>query len=490
MIVLAAAAVRLRRSRPLIVVSLFMIALPIVGGMRPALWQMLPIWNSLHAPVKGYMFLDLMIVLLAAIGLGRIKHHRASWRAPTLAAGILIGGYLLLVGIVLLTPGLFRDLVTRFWAWPPPGNEGTVWQEASDVLSTTWPVALEIAVAIVVILLLRSRVSWRRGAIVLAVIVPLALLSPSVNQVAPEESFTVASSNLAQALTGLQPNRVLTLNGPDYWTGTPNQFAAAGIPDMAMFSSLNLASNDTLLAQLRTADPQQLTARAVGVDTVASFGSPCPGTGLATVDGVSICHLDALQPPYWVPEHVAIVDPAAKPSLVTPAGATFYVDEAIRTARPALVEAWTSTSATMLIDAPEDGWLFIDRAWWPGWQVTVDGLGQKPVRALAGQIVPVHAGLHVVEQRLVPWDAWVGLAISLLTLVVVAVWLYRDRQARRNASAATEWALAMSDNVSPLAGRKRKPDPSATTTESDPASRPSASTDQGRPSDSKGSVPP
>jgi hypothetical protein len=421
MIVLAAVAVHIRRARPLVVVSLFMIGLPIVGGTRPSWWLDLPIWNSLHAPVKGYMFLDLMIVLLAAIGLGRLRHHRAGWKAPSIAGAVLVGGYLLLVGVVLVTPDLFRQLVTRFWAWPPPGNEQVVWQEAANALTVVWPVGLEIALGIVVILLVRSNAAWRRGVVLGAVILPLALLSPSVNQLAPESSFNIASSVVGRALTGLQPSRVLTMNGPAYWWGTPNQFAAAGIPDIAMFSSLSLAATESLLAQLRTADQGQLTARAVGIDTVASVASACPGTAVTTVDAISICHLDALVAPYWVPSSVAVVQADSGTSFLKPAGATFYVDRAIQSAKPALVENWSSTSATMLVDAPEDGWLFIDRAWWPGWQVTVDGVAQDSARALAGQLVSVKAGVHVVEQRLVLWDVQAGLALSLLTLLGIAV---------------------------------------------------------------------
>lgn len=418
--VLAAAALRIRRARPLVAVSLFMILLPIVGGMRPSWWQALPIWNSLHAPVKGYMFLDLMIVLLAALGLARLRHRRLDIRAPAIVGGALVGGYLLLVVIVLLAPGLFLDLVTRFWSWTPPGGPQTVLQYATSALSTGWPVLLEIALGILVIVLLRTPFPPRRGLVVVAVLFPLALLSPSINRAVPLGWFDVSSSNVGEALAAIHPHRVLTTNGPTTWVGTPNRLAATGIPDVAMFSSLSLAATEALLTQLRQSDPDHLTARAAGIDTVASFGQPCAGEVLVVVDTVSLCHLDAAKAPYWVPSAVAQPSSTA-PTFLQPVGATYYVDQAVVMAEPALVTEWTNTQGTIHVNAPEDGWLFIDRSWWPGWQVAIDGVDVRPVRALAGQLVPVPAGVHIIEQDLVLWDVGLGLAISIATLLFVTL---------------------------------------------------------------------
>ncbi len=227
--VLAASMLRYRRARPFVAVASFMIVLPIVAALRPALWQVIPVWNSLHAPVKAYMFLDLMIILLAAMALGRLRHRRLDIRLPVAVAGILIGGYLLLAAIVLATPALFVAIVERFWAWTPPGGPPTVLAFATAALSSPWPVALEIAVALGVIALLRSSATSHRTMIVAFVLGPLLLLTPSINRLATIGEFDVSSARSVQAIASLQPHRVLA-TGPESWIGTPNRFAACRDP--------------------------------------------------------------------------------------------------------------------------------------------------------------------------------------------------------------------------------------------------------------------
>jgi hypothetical protein len=74
------------------------------------------------------------------------------------------------------------------------------------------------------------------------------------------------------------------------------------------------------------------------------------------------------------------------------------------------------------VDAPADGYVWIDRAWWPAWRTTVDGAPVETARALAGQLVAVPAGHHVVRQDFVPWDALVGAAFGLVALVLALAW--------------------------------------------------------------------
>ncbi|HEY7450905.1 MAG TPA: hypothetical protein VIA02_00110, partial [Candidatus Limnocylindria bacterium] len=62
------------------------------------------------------------------------------------------------------------------------------------------------------------------------------------------------------------------------------------------------------------------------------------------------------------------------------------------------------------------------------------------VEAFSGQLVPVTAGEHVIEQRLRPWDAALGAVITGATLMVRAtcLWvsLFRDRRRREVEPAA------------------------------------------------------
>lgn len=83
------------------------------------------------------------------------------------------------------------------------------------------------------------------------------------------------------------------------------------------------------------------------------------------------------------------------------------------------------------IDAPEDGWVWIDRAWWPALRTTVDGQGVTARRALAGQLVPVGAGRHTVRSELIPWDAGLGLVVGVVAVLAAIVWARPQRRGDR-----------------------------------------------------------
>ena len=61
----------------------------------------------------------------------------------------------------------------------------------------------------------------------------------------------------------------------------------------------------------------------------------------------------------------------------------------------------------------------------------VDGVEQPVFRALSGQLVPVAAGHHVIEQDLVPRDALLGLALGVVTLAVALRWAGVSPRVRR-----------------------------------------------------------
>ena len=64
--------------------------------------------------------------------------------------------------------------------------------------------------------------------------------------------------------------------------------------------------------------------------------------------------------------------------------------------------------------------------------MTVDGVRVRPLRALAGQLVPVDAGSHEIRLHLVPWDALVGLGAAVVATLLAASWVLRGRQARED----------------------------------------------------------
>ena len=155
-----------------------------------------------------------------------------------------------------------------------------------------------------------------------------------------------------------------------------------------MFSSLDLLASDAVVDQVVKDDPDGALRRAIGVDVIATFDQPCPGTTIATVEsegGATLCRDDAARrPPYLLPADVVTV----------PAGAGRIAHHAARCrdrcrtdrARPPtdLVPTRRDGSALEVdVDAPTAGWVWVDRTWWPGWRTTVDGVAVEAARALA-----------------------------------------------------------------------------------------------------------
>jgi hypothetical protein len=89
------------------------------------------------------------------------------------------------------------------------------------------------------------------------------------------------------------------------------------------------------------------------------------------------------------------------------------------------------------LNAP--GILVLSEVAYPGWTVRANGVPLVPLRAYGLlRAVALPAGQWRVEWRFEPWIAYVGLAISLLTAVMVAaaMWAERRRAERRQAASA------------------------------------------------------
>jgi hypothetical protein len=214
----------------------------------------------------------------------------------------------------------------------------------------------------------------------------------------------------------------------------PDQLAAAGVPDLRMFSSLDLLASERLVSSVRDDPDRDRLRRIVGIDTVVTFGDPCPGTTLATLEQPrsTVCRLAALRPPYWLPASAALPDPGSTGSPIRPVDASVDPAGVIDGFREATIEAWDPTGDRFTVDAPADGWIWIDRAWWPAWRTEVDGHDVTSLRAMAGQLIPVPAGRHEIRQTLVPWEALVGLALGVLAGAAGCLWILVGR--RRGAS--------------------------------------------------------
>ncbi|MCW5881701.1 MAG: YfhO family protein, partial [Anaerolineae bacterium] len=101
-------------------------------------------------------------------------------------------------------------------------------------------------------------------------------------------------------------------------------------------------------------------------------------------------------------------------------------------AAPPAYHRLSPTHIAVDVDAPRAGLLNLSEVWYPGWTATVDGQPAPLLRAYTTLMaVPVAAGAHRVELRFDPPLVRLGLAISGITLLLVAIGLVWTRTRRR-----------------------------------------------------------
>ena len=66
----------------------------------------------------------------------------------------------------------------------------------------------------------------------------------------------------------------------------------------------------------------------------------------------------------------------------------------------------------------ESGWVFMNDTWYPGWKAEVDATTVVIEKGLeAFRLVPVGANARELTFQYKPLSVWLGLAVSLLTLL-------------------------------------------------------------------------
>lgn len=499
------AATRVRARRPLLLAIGGLVAIPVAAAFQPTVWSSIPLLNVLRSPVRAYVVVTLLLGLLAALGAARLgvtagaegrdaggRPLPAPHREPAalaiaasiafLAATILIAAYV---------PAVFDALYRFASSFLDPAEAPDRRARALSTLSAPLPLLAELAIGLVALALTRL---GRRGdlgrrsarlALTVTAVAPLALFGHAANGTADATAFSTAQSPFVQTLAGARAHRLLTLGEPGWYDGMPNQLAAAGIPDLRMFSSLDLAASDALLDAVR-ADGATDLRRAVGIDLLVAFGGRgCPGDPVATIPGddAVVCRdPSALRPPWWVPAD-RVLDPTGSSGLPwVPRDREVRVEGIGGVAVPATTRGSGPGTFELVVDAPADGWVWIDRAWWPTWDLRVDGEPVRADRALAGLLVPVSGGPHEIRASLVPWDALGGLAFGIVGLLVALRWagLLRRRGPRAPADMHADRAEPLPARLSSrgMGDRRSSRDRTAKRPEVDPRGHGSGASDQ------------
>jgi len=423
-IALATVGFRSTKTRPLILpLAVFLIG-PLLWALHPEWLASVPLVDAVRRPTRAYLFVDFTLVVAAAAGLDRIRDGGLAWRRPALVVGSLLAGYSVLAAVAIGASDLMDALLQSMWPNLPASGAGA---SAAAILTAPVPLALEVALGVAVVGLIRSGIRSSKDLVVAmaVVFVPLAVLVPPTNQLWDLSAFDHSTAPFAVALRSAAPYRVLTFDPPPWYGGTPNQVALAGIDDLEMHASLSLASSNTMLDEARADGHDLALARAIGVDTVVTFGAQCPGDLVAEEDGhrAFVCHLaGALRPPYWLPRADVTAEASSPAIPIEPREAAISIREALRDAVPATTVVKDPMHAAITVVAPSSGWVFIDRSWWPFWSVKIDGQPVPALEAWSGQMVEVGQGRHTITEDLIPWDAWLGLGISVGTLLLAAIW--------------------------------------------------------------------
>jgi len=95
---------------------------------------------------------------------------------------------------------------------------------------------------------------------------------------------------------------------------------------------------------------------------------------------------------------------------------------------------WGVNDAVVSTESAEPGTLFVSQVWYPGWEASIDGGAWEQALRTDGawQAVQLPAGSHQVRLRFRSTAFLLGLAVALLTLIIVAVVCgvsYRKRDA-------------------------------------------------------------
>ena len=426
-----------------------------MAAFQPDPWRSIPILNGLRSPVRSYIVVSVLIGVLAGIGIGRLGTWGAArprggpWarlgapsgalRRAAIALALVLGSYGATALLVRAAPGAFGQVLLATSSFLGPSDVEDRRQLAIKALDATFPLVAEISLGIGALALVAvsgGPPGARRGQHLVAlglVAVPLLLFAHAPNPTRPATEASYAETPFVTTARATGARRLLTLDPPGWYPGLPDQLAAAGVNDIRMFSSLDLRATDDLVGRLARDDPDGLLRRAIGVDILVTFGEPCLDEPVAAVadQDAAFCRVSGtLDPPYWIPAAAATTasTPAAGP--FGPTDVTVEPSAALADARPAEVSRRDTTSLVATVDAPADGWVWVDRAWYPTWRTTVDEREVAAARALGGRLIPVTAGRHEIREDLVPWDAGLGLLFGALAIAAGSAWALRGRRRR------------------------------------------------------------
>ena len=385
----------------------------------PLLFNRVPGFDLFQGPARWLVVTILALCALAGFGLQQLIDRRISRRAAI---------RLILLGLALSLAGLAASFVLK----------GRV--------ETFGPATLRLgAVLLIAGWLFRSDVQKPRWSVALVLVVALDLITAhfALNPTLPSDIYRAtnptaeaiaADGSIGRVFTYAQDEEQIKFGkylahdtpdgkrqfdgfGPndlDYWLGEraallPNAAMIDRLPSANNFDSLIVGRYQNLLDQIEEV-PLEEALPLLGRMHIGYIVSPreLDLPIVTRTPDVTIYRNDQVLPRAWI----------------APAESALKVVSEIVPA--SLIESLTDSgnAVTICASSPQAGWLILSDTFYPGWQVTVDGVSAEiQIANEAFRAVKFPAGTHRIEFRYEPRLVSIGLIVSLGSLVVIAAGL-------------------------------------------------------------------
>jgi hypothetical protein len=350
------------------------------------LWSVVPGLRSFRFPSRALLFVDLLLALLAALGLDALLRERPA-RAAAVAAGVV--GFTALQLTVAHAPWLVSDAAAP-WTAPSP------WIEAARA-DTPEPRVYQIDPTRPWTDVYYGHEGWRDG------LEPYRALA----------GLPIASRARIWGVTGPGGYTALLHGRTAWFWAWANRDRIDGAPALPAVDDTG-ALDATALRRLRKASVSHV---------VLPEGEPWSGDVLFERGGHRLARLPPPRPPAFVTGRWRVAGSQAEARSLAEADDDVVVEGAPPSPDgdgPAAVRAERPKPGVVRVDVTgHEGLLVLAEAWDEGWTATVDG-APAPVLAADGYLraVLLPRGARVVELRYWPPGLGAGLGLAAVGLVL------------------------------------------------------------------------
>lgn len=413
------------------------------------LLELAPVLAKFRFPVKAFFTVVVACSLLAAAGAELLLASRRAWRA-LLAAALLLGAGLLSLSLVeSVLPGGFAWLQGRFFvdAYPSELRPAALRAVAADAAAGA---AALMALAGIAALALRGRLSLGAGVVAVTALIAADLLraGAGLNPTAPLYGFSPEMTRVAERLRAAG-GRVFTcsIHAMPTFRQAVRQVPRASLWATVVWrESLSPYANMDLGVPTTGADATALVSTERSLSTADAMCRD-PGTpqrlresgvryilSVQPFDNQELRLVDVAAPARTAPLSVYVYELAgglpdptlwSSPDDLEPGGGA----RSIEGAQARYLEL-AASRVRIAASSPRAAYLIVRRTHAPGWSATVNGRPAALVPANGRhQAVTVPAGASEVELRYRPSGGRLGVVLSLLSAVAVAVLALRGRAA-------------------------------------------------------------